>query len=65
MNPAAALRRRDLGKLCVRRDLGKIDGELQVKMGEGVLDKPGHLAPFGLQWRIIEVQLSPISFGPR
>ena len=45
MHPAAALRRRGLGGLRVGRDLGQIDGKLQMKMGEGVLDEAWHLAP--------------------
>jgi hypothetical protein len=44
-HPAAALRRRSLGGLRVGRDLGQIDGKLQMKMGEGVLDEAWHLAP--------------------
>ena len=47
MDPAAALRLRGLGELRFGRDLGEIDGKLQMEMGEGVLDEPRHLAPLG------------------
>src|SRR5262249_29226949 len=48
VDPAATLRLCGLGGLCVRRDLCQIDGKLQIKMSEGVLDESRHLVPFGL-----------------
>jgi len=33
----------------VRPDLGAVDGKLEMKMGENVLDAAGHLQPLGLE----------------
>jgi hypothetical protein len=55
MNPAAALRRGSPGELRPGLDLGKMDGELQMKVGEGLLHEPGHFLPSRLERRMIEV----------
>ena len=65
MHPAAAHFVGRSGEADAERYLGEIDGELQMEMGKGVLDQSRHLAPIGLEWRMIEVQLSPVAFAPR
>ncbi|ODR93756.1 hypothetical protein AUC69_04135 [Methyloceanibacter superfactus] len=44
---------RGAGQRGAGADLGAIDGKLQMKMSEGVLDQPGRLFPHGVDRRMI------------
>jgi len=64
VDPAATLRLRGLGELRFSRDLGGMDGKLQMKMSEGVFDEARHRAPLGSERRMIALKLLPSSLGP-